>query len=43
MRDEAEIRQQLERIEDRIDTAREPDKSHLIGSRNVLEWVLEER
>lgn len=43
MRGEKALRERLERVDDQLEQADGHDVSHLIGERNALEWVLEER
>ena len=42
MKSEAEVRELLEDVEERLEWTRGSDKSHLIGYRNALRQVLEE-
>lgn len=42
MKSETEIRERLERIEGDLENTSGHDQSHLIGQRNILEWVLED-
>jgi hypothetical protein len=42
MKSETAIRDRLERIETDLEHSTGHDQSHLIGQRNILEWVLED-
>lgn len=42
MKPEAEIRERLQQVEEQLENSSGHDQSHLVGQRNILEWVLDE-
>lgn len=42
MKSEVEIRERLKQVEAQLENSSGHDQSHLVGQRNILEWVLDD-